>query len=65
METFAERCTREDEEDRLASIRNVQVPNLTGPQAVELAVACLMQAYDRKAISGWNITLQTPEDARG
>ena len=50
------RCEREDEEDRLAAIRHELVPNLTGPQAVNLAVECLLHAVDRGALSGWNIS---------
>ena len=60
MESFKERCAREDEEDRLATLRHTMVPNLTGPQAVELAVAALMHAVDAGALKGWNISF--PED---
>jgi len=63
MESFKERCVREDEEDRLATLRHTMVPNLTGPQAVELAVSALMHAVDCGSLAGWHVSFPERDDA--
>ena len=68
METYRERCEREDEADRLASVSTryelaEQAKAMNGPERLGLAVSLLMGLVDDDVLKGWSV--QYPEREAG
>jgi hypothetical protein len=61
MESFSQRCEREDEEDRLASLETaaytkLAAAHLSGPDKVALATSLLIDLCADGVLSGWHIS---------
>jgi hypothetical protein len=64
MNKFAERCAREDEEDRLASLETAAYTklasrHLNGPDKMALVTSLLLDLVDEGVLAGWSV--QFPE----
>ena len=60
MSAHADRCAREDEEDRLAAINTRHeiadvACRLPGPERLGLAVSLLLSLTDEGILVGWNV----------
>lgn len=70
MSAFTDRCEREDEDDRLASLETaaytkLAAQHLNGPDKVALATSLLLDLVSDGVISGWHISFPEREEPNG
>ena len=68
MSAHADRCAREDEEDRLVAVNaryeiEGTAKALPGPERLGLAVALLLSLTDEGILTGWNVKYPERGDA--